>query len=174
MRRFLALAGLLTIGTLFVPTPVHAGGGCHGGGTPSSSGTTVELAMNCMTPRVLHSSTGRITFFNRDGVTHNLVGDNWGIDELRAKQSFVHEFASGTHAYSCTLHPGMVGAIVVGDGVVPTPIADVTPVRTAAASSTSDESESDRLPLGIALGAVLGVAATLGARKLAARQSTTA
>jgi hypothetical protein len=171
MRRFLALAGLLTIGTLIVPTPVHAGGGCHGGGTPSASGTTVELAMNCMTPRVLHSSTGKITFVNNDQVTHNLVGDNWGVDELRTKQSFVHDFATGTHAYSCTLHPGMVGAIVVGDGVgTVTPVAKLASTRTAASTPASP----DRLPLGLAVGAVLGIAATLGARKLAGRQSTTA
>ncbi len=168
MRRFLALAGLLALGTLVVPTPVHAGGGCHSGSQPNGSGTTVSLAMNCMTPRVLHSSTGRITFVNKDSVMHNLVGESWGVDELRKDASYVHDFSPGTHAYSCTLHPGMVGAVVIGDGVgAVTPVANLASTPTAASASAP----SDRLPLGLALGALAGIAATIAALRIRLRLS---
>ncbi len=166
MRRFFAVAGALAALSLFAPTPADAGGGCHRSGSSSGDGSNVELAMNCMNPKVLRTaSAGPITFVNRDEITHNLFGDGWSVDELRAGKSFTREFVAGTHLYSCTLHPGMLGVIVVGDGVGgATPVADVTPVR--AAASTSADSDPDRLPLGLALGAVLGVAATLGALRV--------
>jgi plastocyanin len=159
MRRFFAIAGVFAAGSLFAPTPARAGGGCHGSTQPSGSGTTVALAMNCMTPRVLHAPAGTtIRFVNNDPVTHNLVGDNWGVDELRPGKEYAHDFPPGVHAYSCTIHPGMVGAIVVGD-------LDGTPVALAA-STPAQTSDSDRLPLGVALGAVVGIAATVVSRRL--------
>ena len=173
MRRLIAVAGVLAASTLFVPTPAHAGGGCHSSGDSSGAGTTVELAMNCMNPRVLRAPAGSsVTFVNHDETTHNLFGGDWGVDELRAGKTYVKEFTVGTHVYACTLHPGMVGAIVVGDGVG-TPIADVTPVRkVAASSSASDDDTSDRLPLGLVVGALVGSVATLGVRRLQLGEET--
>jgi plastocyanin len=164
----IAAAGVLAASTLFVPTPAHAGGGCHGGGVPSGTGNTVELSMMCMTPRVLHTNAdGVVTFLNKDAVEHNLSGDGWFVDALTTGERYERTFTAGTHVYSCTLHPGMVGAVVVGDGVgVATPVADVTPVQKVAAATPNDDKTSDRLPLGIAIGAVAGVVATVVSRRL--------
>jgi len=172
MRRLIAAAGVFAACTFFVPSsPAQAGGGCHGSGQSSGDGTTVELAMNCMNPRVLRAAEGTaVTFINRDQVVHNLFGDGWGVEELPFEKTYTREFVKGTHVFSCTLHPGMVGAIVVGDGIG-APIANVTPVRQVAASTTTEANDtaSDRLPLGLAIGAAAGVAASAGVRRLRAQ-----
>jgi plastocyanin len=159
--------------------PAHAGGGCHGGATPSGTGNTVELSMMCMTPRVLHvNSGGTVTFLNKDNMEHNLTGDGWFVDQLTPGETYERTFVAGTHVYSCTLHPGMVGAVVVGDGVG-TPVADVTPVRkVAVTTSPLSAKPSNRLPLGIAIGAAVGVmaahcVATLRAWRMRRRAATT-
>ena len=111
------LAAILMGGwTLAGAAPAGAGGGCHDPGPTEGSGQTVALAMNCMTPRVLRAQPGAVTFVNRDEVVHNVVGSAWGADELRPGDSFTETLAAGIHPYSCTLHPGMVGTVVVGDG----------------------------------------------------------
>ena len=166
MRRLIAVAFVLAVSTLFVPTPAHAGGGCHGGGAPSGTGDTVVLSMNCMTPRVLRAGAdGAVTFLNKDEVEHNLSGDGWFVDELTTGETYERTFVAGTHVYSCTLHPGMVGAVIVGDGVA-APVADVTPVQKVAAASPVADETSDRLALGLAVGIAIGCVATLATRRL--------
>lgn len=173
MRRLFAVTGLLALLaaiSLITPSAVSAGGGCHGAGRATAMGNAVELRMNCMDPRVAHASVGKVTFTNRDAVTHNVIGDGWGVDELAAGDSFAHDFVPGTHVYSCTLHPGMIGVVVAAAGVG-TPagsVDDATPVRSAASTSTQPtDSGDDRLPLGLAIGAVAGGAATIAVRRLA-------
>ncbi len=163
MRRVIAVVGVLAASIAFGPRSADAGGGCHGSGPASGTGDKVALAMNCMTPRVLHAAEGTsIRFVNKDEVTHNIVGDQWGVEELRTGQDYRQTFVPGTHVFSCTLHPGMVGAVVIGG--TGAPIADIAPVRTAA--STATDAGSDRLPLGLALGAVIGSVLTVGLRRL--------
>jgi plastocyanin len=114
MRRVAAVVGIL-VGTVVFAAPAEAGGGgCHSAERAPGSGTTVEMRMFCMTPRVLRADSGTVTFVNHDEVTHNLYGDGWSFNEVAPGKSVTHEFAAGTHPYACTLHPGMVGAVVVG------------------------------------------------------------
>ncbi len=58
--------------------------------------------------------------FNRDAYPHTVTGANlaWGdYSELATGQSVSHLFRTpGTFPYYCLLHPGMIGAVVVGDG----------------------------------------------------------
>lgn len=121
----LTLATLtIVLGSLLATTRVHAGGGgCH---EPfnDGSGTQVDLKGNCMITTVLHVQTGDIvTFTNRDEVQHTVTGANgsWGSAEpLGAQQSVTQTFTkNGVYPYFCYLHPGMVGAIVVGDASRP-------------------------------------------------------
>lgn len=114
--------------------------------------------MNCMNPRVLRTSSEEVTFVNRDGATHNLFGSGWMVEELRQDDSVVRRFTEGTHVYSCTLHPGMVGAVVVGDGVAETPL--------RVAASRPKPSKPDRLPLGLAVGALAGALAATVVRRV--------
>jgi plastocyanin len=166
MRRVLVVVGLVA-GALFLVSPARAGGGCHGGGVASGAGTTVELAMNCMNPRVvrLDGDSAVVTFTNRDQVAHNVWGDRWGIDELRPGESETHLFGEGTNVYACSLHPGMVGAVVVGDGVG----AAVAPVAKMTAKPAADIASPAAWLLAGVAGAALGAAFTTGARRLRTR-----
>ncbi len=171
MRRLLAVLALLATSTVIAPTAARAGGGCHGSSQASGSGSSVALSMNCMTPRVLSAPAGDVTFVNQDGATHNLVGDTWGVEALPAGQTFTRAFTPGTYVFACTLHPGMVGGLVVGEGSgadanVAAAVADVAPVRAVASAPTKHA--DDRLLLGLLLGALIGAVAAVGVRALRA------
>ena len=129
MRRVIAVMGLVA-GLLFVAPAARAGGGCHGNAERNGTGDTVALSMNCMTPRVLHveGDSAVVQFVSKDEVTHNIYGDGWGFDEVAPGMSVTHVFGEGTNVYACTLHAGMSGAVVVGDGVGAT-VAEATPIR---------------------------------------------
>jgi plastocyanin len=111
MLAAVAVAGPLAHMTL-------AGGGCHRGAT-QGKGDTVEMAEACFTPSVLRTEPGtQITFVNTDPFVHNVGGGEWGhFDDLAQGDAFTASFAEpGVYPFACTYHPGMTGAIVVGDG----------------------------------------------------------
>ncbi len=122
------LAAVLVIaiasGFLFVPTPAHAGGGgggCRGEAMTDARGTAVGMENSCFLPTILRVEAGdAVTFANRDPGAHMVTGaaNSWGeYEELYQGDSVVYSFdESGVYPYFCLLHPGMVGAIVVGDG----------------------------------------------------------
>jgi hypothetical protein len=58
-----------------------------------------------------------VTVTNDDAMVHNLFGaGGWLHGDLGRGESTSHTFREpGTFAYACTLHPGMVGAVVVED-----------------------------------------------------------
>jgi plastocyanin len=118
-----------------------AGGGCHIPPT-IGRGDSVDIADLCFDATVLYVEPGTdVTWTNRDAMTHVVVGvgDSWGDpgaslsrgDTLRYR--FDHD---GVYPYSCLIHPGMVGAIVVGDGVG-TDLAGVVPVTTESSDAAS-------------------------------------
>jgi plastocyanin len=102
-----------------------------------ATGTTVELKAACMTPTVLRTDPGtEVTFVNRDEMTHNLYGIGLAVSALEHGQSATVRYdRPGTYPFACTIHPGMVGAVVVGDGrfidAAPAP-ATSAPTTTAA------------------------------------------
>jgi len=106
---------------LVTAIPVAAGGGfCHYAAT-DGQGTTVEMSQICFTPTILHVQPGdTVTFVNRDKIEHVLSAANggWALsNRLGEGQSFSYRFSSpGIFPYTCYLHPGMSGAVVVGDG----------------------------------------------------------
>ena len=69
-------------------------------------------------PLILYGE--RLRWFNLDNVTHALVADTSGVPDCMktaelvpgAEQSFVMR-ATGTTTFHCTIHPGMVGTLVV-------------------------------------------------------------
>lgn len=99
-----------------------AGGGCHYAPT-AGHGNTVEISDLCFDATVLYVEPGtEVTWTNRDSMTHDVVGvgDSWGDPglSLLTGDAVSYRFdADGVYPYACWLHPGMVGAIVVGDGV---------------------------------------------------------
>jgi plastocyanin len=127
------LAAVVAVGTQLVQaSPVQAGGGCFGGAT-NGTGTTVEMTHMCFTPTVLRIKPGdSVTFINRDQMQHTVTGTAGlfgSYDVMAPGASATHQFATnGVYAYACILHPGMTGAVVVGDGTGPGLAAGAAPV----------------------------------------------
>jgi plastocyanin len=108
--------------TLFVMafwgTPAAAGAGCHSEPT-QGRGKTVKMVNQCFTPSVLRTEAGAdVTFVSRDAVTHNVSANGWGqFDDMSRGDSFTATFdRAGVYPFACMYHPGMTGAIVVGNG----------------------------------------------------------
>jgi hypothetical protein len=76
---------------------------------------------NCFEATVLHVDPGtEVTWVNEDTYAHTVtgVGGTWGdFTELERGDMVSYRFeGNGVYVYSCIIHPGMVGAVVVGDG----------------------------------------------------------
>jgi plastocyanin len=160
-----------------------AGGGCHATGTTVGKGNTVDLSEMCFDSTVLYVEPGTdVTWTNRDAMGHNVVGvaDTWGDPGLTLFEGDTVSYRfdeDGVFPYACWIHPGMIGAIVVGDGVG-TDLAGVVPgTATEAGDSTSTEAGSVPVvrdngvgPIVIwVVGAALLLAGLAGAFAIAAR-----
>ncbi|MEO6713819.1 MAG: hypothetical protein ABIM89_10370, partial [Mycobacteriales bacterium] len=122
MKRLLVLAAVLALGPLAAPGTASAGGGCHGDYVPDAKGSQVTFSQLCMNPMVTRIPVkGTVTWTNEDELPHNLVGAAylWGTDgDIRPDESVTFRFSSdGTFPYACTIHAGMLGAVVVGSGI---------------------------------------------------------
>ncbi len=125
MRRIIvsALVTVVAIGLVgAVPTAAGAsgGGGC-GRAVSDARGTSVRIKNFCFLPTILRVRPGdAVTFHNRDGFAHVVLGANavWGsFSQVRSHHAVTFRFVrTGVYPYVCTYHPGMVGAIVVGNG----------------------------------------------------------
>jgi plastocyanin len=123
-KRYLTLTAAalaIALASIAMPRSASAGGGCHTRGSSDASSTTVAMRNNCFAATVTRVDEGAtVTFINEDEVAHNVTGAGyaWGGEvELYGGDSVEHVFdENGVYVYSCLLHPGMVGAIVVGDG----------------------------------------------------------
>jgi plastocyanin len=120
MRRLSVVAAVAMFGALFAGTagPASAGGSCF---EPARSwaGVAVDLKGNCFFPTVLYVDRNtKVTWTNREGVQHTVtgLGVQWGSTEpLGQGQSMSYRFTrNGVYPFSCMIHPGMVGAVVVG------------------------------------------------------------
>lgn len=161
MRRWLLmpLAGLLLFGLAAVPA--LAGGGCH----PSTvhtegTGSAVEIRNCGFNPVVLFVKLGTtVTWTHADGPPHNVVGVGWGKHEpLALGGTAEHTFAStGIYPYQCSVHPGMAGAIVVGDAAS---VAKDPGARVAGVSTT--EQQGTAAGSNVAMWAAALVAAAAG------------
>jgi plastocyanin len=126
------------------------GGGCHARPLEDHATVDVRMTENCFSPAIARVGAGTtVTFTNDDRQAHLVVGANylWGgnTDLLQGDavtQTFPDE---GTFPYSCPIHPGMVGAIVVGDGAGATTVraaSGFTPRSSLAVEAAADESGS--------------------------------
>ena len=123
MRRIVMILILGVIVGALVPTgPATAGGGCHDPKFGDEKTDEVEMGNLCFYPTVARVEPGtKVTWRNGDLVPHMVIGAGgvWGSpDELAAngRTSFTFD-EPGVFPYSCPIHAGMVGAVVVGDGV---------------------------------------------------------
>jgi plastocyanin len=134
----LLFAGIVLATPLIAPGAAAGGGGCHGDYVRDAKGVEVAMSAMCFDPLVVRIAKGQtVTWFNKDEMAHNLVGAGftWGTEgrELVARDAISFQFnQAGTFPYACTIHYGMVGAVVVDDGVWagPSEFGGVTQVAT--------------------------------------------
>jgi plastocyanin len=180
MRRraaVLLITWALLLLNAFVSLPAYAGG-CHPESTQPSSesaGTTAIVPTKgcAFGPTVLHVSEGAtVTWVNHDPVPHTVTGVNltWGgLDELGKGEDVRFQFdESGTFPYYCILHPGMAGAVVVGNGrsddIAAAPVAMPPSGTKSAPKPTSDEGSAAGTSTASVAGiAVLALVAGVGA-----------
>ena len=189
MRRIgwftLLVLSLGVAGGLLLARPALAsgGGGC---GRPVSDahGTRVTIEGFCFGPTVLHVRVGgEVRFTNRDPFPHNVQGASvaWGSwDMIKPQRSVTYRFVrAGVYPYVCSLHPGMVGAVVAGDGngpggagVTTTTRGPVVPVSHARAvrAELAPVGEDSSMPWPLAALVGIGLLAVAGMAGLQLRQ----
>jgi plastocyanin len=97
------------------------GGGC-GRPVTDDDGTRIGISNFCFDPTIFRVQPGEtVTWVNKDGFPHTVLGANgsWGgFRSIRRNGGEVsYRFvSSGVYPYVCTIHVGMVGVVVVGDG----------------------------------------------------------
>lgn len=120
MRRILLVACLSLGPVLLASAPALAGGGGCAEVTSGHS-AAVDLKGLCIFPTLVRvpSGGGEVTFTNYDEVNHVVVGAGyaWGSDGIMHQgDSFTAQFTrDGVYPFQCYLHPGMSGAVLVGD-----------------------------------------------------------
>ena len=163
---------------LFPPAPTAgAGGFCADAAFTDRATTDIGMAEMCFTPTVTRIEPGdTVTFHNKDQTMHMVGGIANGFGNLHTEvppnKSVSYRFEDeGVYPYVCVLHPGMGGAIVVGDGegkatglVTEVPPSDDAAAEAAPAARPVRAEASGApawlLPVALALGvAVLGLAA---------------
>lgn len=139
-RHLLAIASLASLLWLGIVSLASAGGGCDPNAQKSeASGDSVAIRDCGFAPVVLFASPGTIvTWRHADDPPHNVVGVGWGASEpLKNGDTASHIFSTpGIYPYQCSIHPGMAGAVVVGDAatVAPIPAAEDAKPETPAQS----------------------------------------
>jgi plastocyanin len=190
----LALAAGLSL-VILPAVPAHAGAGCHNPDIRDVAGTRVDLRDNCFVQTVLRVKPGQaVTWTNHDATEHAVtgVGGTWGdyATFLRGRSVTYRFSREGVYPYFCYVHPGMVGAVVVGNGgkasstqssdaggvpiVSPPPAASVAPA-TVPEAETKPVSASSTAPWRtvalVTLGLLIAAAAGIGAQRLGLRRS---
>jgi plastocyanin len=139
LRALLAIGGLLGLAMALAPG-VAAGDPCYHGysipPTTSAETSTVNLEPCAFVPTTARVAPGTtVTFQNVSEMPHLVTGANvsWGDRdaELAAGAAQTVRFdRPGIYAFSCALHRGMTGVIVVGEP-------DTSDIAAAAPASTS-------------------------------------
>lgn len=103
---------------------VSCGGGTSNGSESSTTassaaggGAQVVMKDIAFDPQSITINVGEsVTWTNEDSVAHTVVADNGEFEsgELGNGETFSFTFASaGTYPYTCTIHPGMKGTVIV-------------------------------------------------------------
>ena len=176
MRRSLAVLSmtipLIAVVVLTAAGAVLAGGGCHGelarDAVPSEASESVVKLDGCTyAPTITRVPIGtEVRFVNDSNTYHDVTGRDgaWASGQLVQGAAFSHRFVdAGLYPYSCSLHPGMAGVVVVGSplAAAAAPLEpDAAPA--AAVSGTPTAETTPLLPIAAAggLGLLAGALAT--------------
>ncbi|MGA9161033.1 MAG: plastocyanin/azurin family copper-binding protein [Actinomycetota bacterium] len=181
-----AAAVAVSLGVLTLAPGVASASGGGGCGQPVTDavGAGVDIRDYCFSPTILRVSTGgEVTFTNVDPVPHSVLGANatWGDYAGFKKKAVTYRFPEpGVYPYLCTYHVGMVGVVVVGDGiggatdttttdgpVTKVDASDLALENTAAVAGGTVPEASGAWPIvaGAAFGIVVGALATIVVRR---------
>ena len=192
MKRGMLLCTIVAITAVVgMPGVASAGGGCHSGVTQNDAtgqdDATVRMLDACFTGTVTTVDPGTpVTFVNEDEFVHNVGGNQWGhFDDLHGGDAFTVSFdEAGTYPFACSYHPGMTGAIVVGNGKGAAGAETITvepfaPVASTPETVTRVVTRTEGLPAGFlilaaGLGALLGAGAVTLGRARSRRAPVTA
>lgn len=122
MKKALPVLLLVIVLAALTGAPAVAGGGPHCDPQITDGRTNeVRLAKNCFSPTITRIAPGEeVTFVSEDTVPHTITGALFkfgDMDEILEGDERQFTFdEEGIYPYVCVLHPGMAGAIVVGDG----------------------------------------------------------
>jgi plastocyanin len=171
----LAPLALLSAAAFGAPTLTAAGGGCHadnGSVYTEGSATVVRMDVCDFAPTVSRVPVGtEVRFLNTDQVPHIVIGRrlSWASAELVPGAEFVQRFdAAGIYPYMCSFHPGMVGAIVVGDAAEASAPSLEPSLVAATATGDAEDGPTVALLIGagaLMLGAGLGMGLVVGRRR---------
>jgi len=119
-----------------------------------------------------HDHHGVVRFLNTATIQHQVVGRSatWGSVLLDPGQEHSETFAAaGIYPYTCPLHPGMVGAIVVGDGQAPAADLAVASPSAADTAPAMDDTAPPTDPIALVVTGLAGLGVGLGIGALAMR-----
>ena len=164
---------LLLVAALAAPA-TQAGGGCHGNDgsayTEGDGNTVIRMDVCSFSPTINRVPIGAtVRFLNTSNVEPAVAGraGTWGSAILPVGTEFSETFdAAGTYPFSCPLHPGMVGAIVVG-GAAAVTAPDAQAVSATTTTGTDPAPLAAAALAGLGLGAIVGV---VGAGVIATRR----
>jgi plastocyanin len=119
-RQIALIAIVLIIGSVgfFGSRATGGGGGCF---EPVSTqrGSDIDIKDFCFSPTVALVDVGdTVTWTNRDSIKHNvgLANTVWASRDMSRNDAVSYRFdKAGVFPYVCYVHPGMSGALVVGD-----------------------------------------------------------
>lgn len=124
MRRLISVLALTTLAVALLVGPVttaSAGGGAHCAPQFTDAETDVVLLKNnCFVPTIARVDPGtKVRFINKDSIAHTVTGAVYifgSLDDFSTGERSFRFDEEGIYPYVCILHPGMAGAVVVGDG----------------------------------------------------------
>lgn len=160
VRRLIATIAASTFALLAVAVApaLAGGGGCHNDNpTTEGGGTSVELKNCGFAPTIIRVPVGAtVTWTNQEHLPHVVSGVGWGQashgDYLTLGKSLTQRFAAaGVYPYTCFLHPGMSGAVIVGDASAPASASGAAPAAVTQAP-TLDLASATLAPSTPALG----------------------
>lgn len=110
---------LLVLGITAIWLLSACSGGASAQSAPAAKGVSEVLVKDMRyTPGAIEVPAGTtVTWRFQDGqIPHDVKGDAFQSEVLRAG-AFTHTFSTpGSHDYHCTLHPGMTGRVIVTVG----------------------------------------------------------
>jgi plastocyanin len=82
----------------------------------NADGSTIAVRDYVFEPGALTVSIGEtVTWVWEGQAAHNVIGEGFGSDD-QSSGTFRYTFEQpGTYAYTCTIHPGMEGEVIVAE-----------------------------------------------------------